>query len=342
MKKLTGIFGIILSFALASIFSLSVHEGGHAFFANQYGADVTDYHLLWLTVRRGYDNEGNLKPWQWKTAPWKFGEGYLGYTSWYTNGKITTSEDGIISLMGSGSSFLLAVIIMGIMYLRKRPKRFPWLGAFIVFMGIVDIFTYSVIPMIGTYARIEKGQGKFNLVCSNEIIDLPHLSDKLQVLPAPFDPRVSLINSQCGYYHNAQTAIVSLAVEYDGDPEIEWITYLFAQIATPEGEKWYLSEELDDLIFKENYLVGDVSFNLPPVSGEYEVKDAFLVINGLKRLIFFYGDSDKDGYAMVEPLYGAVDLGINPFYFMAFVTISCIILAVFLIRYIVKYRRENP
>ena len=284
-----------------------------------------------------------MEEWKWGPLQLDVGEDGFGSVNYrYTKDKISDWEGGFISLMGSGSSFTLSVIMLVVLYTRKDQKRYPWLATFIVFIGIIDMFTYSVIPMIGDYVSLTNKQKVFNVTCGDyRISKTPQKRPSDFPMPSSlFEPQVRTVKIGCGIQNGVQITMVHLAVELNEWPESKRWTRLFVQIETPEGKQWIISNT-DAEFEEEGYVAKDFFITLPPNSGEYQVKNAFLVIDGLRRLVFFYGITWKDGFILVEPLYGAVEMNINPFLFMSIISVISAILGFFLIRYVVIFRRKD-
>jgi hypothetical protein len=334
---------IVVSFVLAAVITIIVHEGGHTVVAELSGADTTDVQLFWLNISRSEDTNGEFGPWEMGLPQWEIGEDPFGSMHYqYLEKDITLSESGWIDLMGSSSTFILATILLAALYRREQPTRFPWLAVFIILIGIVDMFTYSVVPMLGEYVTLVNQEADFVVVCSDW--EFPeYIQDRPADFPKPdfpFEPQVRTVKMGCGYQNDRQYLLAHLAVEFDQFPEPERLTRLFVLIQTPEGTRWLESKDFGRFEI-EGYAAYDFFYSLPPVSGEYKVDQAFLVNDGLRRLLFFYGNPWTDGLILVEPLYGAVQLNINPFLFLGMVSVLSAVMSFFFLRYVVIIRRKG-
>jgi hypothetical protein len=232
--------------------------------------------------------------------------------------------------------------LLVVLYQREHPARFPWLTVFIILIGIVDMFTYTVVPMIGEYVSLEKPDARYQVACSNHDLE-EHFDVQISQFSPPaaaFDPQVRLLDVACGDLDGAMNAVVRMAVEFEKKPRPERLTRLFLHVKTPEDSRWLVSNE-----FERYYIKGEAayifSYSLEAVPGTYEVDQAFLVNNGLRRLIFFYGNLWTDGLVLVEPLYGAAQLNINPYLFIGIVTLVTVVMSFFFVGYVLIYRGEE-
>jgi hypothetical protein len=335
----------VVSFVLAVVISVAVHEGGHAAFAEIFGGDTTRVKMFWWNISRTEDTSGEYGTWEWGTNEWVIGKDIFG-KMWYVppspTEDFTDTEYGWINLMGSGSTLILAAVLLVVLYLRKHPSRFPWLTTFIILAGIVDMFTYTVIPMIGEYVTLEKPEARYQVACSNH--DLKEyfvvLLDEISPPASDFDPQVRMVDVACGKLYDEMNAVVLMLVEFEKYPDPERLTRMFLHVETPEDTRWLVSNE-----FERYEVDGEAAYiflyRLPPIPGKYEVNQAFLVNNGLRRLIFFYGKLWDDGLVLVEPLYGAVRLNINPYLFIGIVTLVTVVMSFFFLGYVLIYRGET-
>ena len=240
---------------------------------------------------------------------------------------MTNWQDGLTMLMGSGSSTLLGVIVLVILLCRRMPARFPWLAFFIVLVAAADIFTYAVMPMAGEYITLTNPERVYDVSCDGATIP-PQDPAGLLKPPTSFEPQVRSVQAACWN----QGVTLHVAVVFKTWPDIERASRLFVQVETPDETRWLLSNESQSYE-PGDYVAEDFVYHLPPQSGEYRVNQAFIVLNGLKRFVFFYDTVRSDGFTDPEPLYGATNMNINPYAFMVAVVVLTIAQLGLLTRY---------
>jgi hypothetical protein len=336
----TLVFAAVM-FVLAAVIAVIVHEGGHGMWAEIFGGKISHVQVFWVNLEKPGAGLGETAedieaiPWEWQIEPWT-PKDWFGMVSWYDpEDQITPQEEGAISVMGSGSTLALALILLAVLVLSRPPRRFPWLGFFLILIGVVDIFTYSVIPMIGQYVRLSNPEQVFDVTCNPEYSP-PRRPADFSKPDAPFGPQIRTVQAGC----NGDFTLVQMALEFDREPDFERATRLFVQVESPQGVKWLLINQPED--FKaDEYYAFDFTAQLPPTDGQYRIRQAFIVLNGLPRLIFFYGNLWSDGFTYPEPLYGAVELNIDPLAFMGVVSAVSLLVLILLLDFILRFRRER-
>lgn len=331
MKRIKVAFVILASLLAASLVSLVVHEGGHAVTARAFGADITRVQLFWLQFVDDPQTGWGVR---WET--WELGGDYFGSVRW-TEGDPppTTWQRGLSKLMGSGSSTLLGLSALAFLLWRPRPSRFPWLTVFIVLVAVADIFTYAVVPMVGNYVTLANPEMTYDMACPGDPVPPRLLADQLASLPVAA-PQVRSVYVEC----RETAALPHLLVLFPEPPDVERMTQLFAQIATPNGTRWHTSADARSVAGGE-LVIWEFRFWLPPGEGQYEVRQAFIVLNGLRRFILAYDMVRPNGFVDPEPLYGATWMNINPYAFLAGVTALTLLQLVLLTRYALRYRRRE-
>jgi hypothetical protein len=324
----------IIMALLASTIMLVSHEGGHALVGNMLGVATDKVQFFWLNIER--DASGQWNPPTWES--WMLGANTFGSVTYNENdyNSTTEREQGWIDLMGSGTTTVLSLIALASLYFRKDAPRFSWFTFFLVLVGIVDMFTYAVIPMIGKYVTLVNPEQVFNVSCE----DAPSYPKIPQPQP-PFEPRIQTDAIYCDKQYKEVT--ISLRAQFDAQTEIKSLTYLFFEVETPQSTHWYVRKYSTSSTGNRapygylHYLPGPIDL------GRYRVKQAFLVLNGLPRLIFLPTHLEGGIFAIPEPLYGATKLNINPFLFMGIVTGLSLLQGWLLVRYVIRYRlRQLP
>lgn len=135
MRRIVKLIGILLLVALLAVVGLAAHEGGHGLAAVALGGLVERF-----TVMPGIQVYPSLEPYPW--------DGNIGSTYYRVPG-LTPRKEGFISLMGSGTTALIAATA-AVLLAYARPRGFG--RAMLLTIATTwpfDIVAYSVFPSIG-------------------------------------------------------------------------------------------------------------------------------------------------------------------------------------------------
>ncbi|NIV30936.1 MAG: hypothetical protein GWN58_16030, partial [Anaerolineae bacterium] len=129
-------FSIALGFV--GVVGLFVHELGHGITAEVLGGEFEGLYVMpgvqvWPHPGKPYADE-----WQ----------GYVGLAEYDPNWEIDSWQDGVVDLMGSGSTLLVAALALGALWL-FRPRG--WLRRLLLaeVLMFADILLYTFLPLLG-------------------------------------------------------------------------------------------------------------------------------------------------------------------------------------------------
>ncbi len=132
--------GFLLVLALTALCGLLIHEAGHGLTAAALGGRFTGLYV-WPGVQV-WPHPGQPYPRAW--------EGWFGVAT-YLPGKTWEAGGwrfGLVSLMGSGTNFLLAVLALGLLK-KRRPQGKARVFLLAEALMFLDLTTYTLFPLLG-------------------------------------------------------------------------------------------------------------------------------------------------------------------------------------------------
>lgn len=136
MKIFLNSLLLILLLCAVLVFNLLAHEFGHCLTMTAFGGTCDSVHAM-----------PGIQVWPLSEFGRLDVENWSGSIAWtYLSGELPSIwHDGLVSLMGSGSTAIISVLALIILWVFRFPKWVTW-GLFFQSWLFLDILTYTILP----------------------------------------------------------------------------------------------------------------------------------------------------------------------------------------------------